>query len=202
MKLVVKREPFTNALISAAAVVPLRSVRPILKNALLVASKDGSLEIQSTDMEVGLRYRLKAESVKDPASLCLPCATLAGLLRECTEDVVTLETEGPKGVLKVGRDHFEILGQESSDFPEVPDLGEGPLLAVPAPDFAGMVDRTLFAASREQGRYAINGIFMQCKDKLLEVVATDGHRLAYCKRKLKGAGSLDEGVIVPVKMMQ
>lgn len=202
MKLVVKREPFTAALSAAAAVVPLRGVRQNLKNALLVADKDGNLEIQATDLEVGLRYKLKAESVKNPASLCLPCTTLAGLLKECTEDVVTLETEGAKGILTVGRDRFEIVGQESSDFPDVPDLGDGATLPVPASEIARIIDRTLFAAAREQGRFAINGVYMQFKDKTLEVVATDGRRLAYCKRKLKGSGTLEDGVIVPVKMMQ
>jgi DNA polymerase-3 subunit beta len=201
MKLVVKREPFTAALSAAAAVVPLRGARPSLKNALLVGDAEGNLEIQATDMEVGLRYKLKAESIQSPASLCLPCITLAGLLKECTEDVVTLETNGPKGVLTVGRDRFEVIGQESSDFPEVPKMEEGNALSVPAADLAKMIDRTIFAAAREQGRYAINGVYVQCKDKLLEIVATDGRRLAFCKKKLK-AGNIEEGIIIPIKMMQ
>ena len=202
MKLVVKREPFTAALSAAAAVVPLRGARPSLKNALLVGSADGTLEVQATDMEVGLRYRLKAETIQDPVSLCMPCIMLSGLLKECTEEIVTLETNGPKGVLTAGRDRFEVLGQESSDFPDVPDMGEGPTLSVPGNELARMIDRTAFAAAREQGRYAINGVYMQCKDKILEVVATDGRRLAYCKKKLKNAGGLEEGVIIPIKMMQ
>lgn len=202
MKLVVKREPLVNALSAASAVAPVRSVRPNLKNALFVADTDGNLEIQATDLEVGLRYKFQAESVKDPISLCLPCQTLAGLLKECTENVVTLETEGAKGIFTVGRDRFEVLGQESSDFPEIPDIGEGSVVSVPAADLASMIDRTLFSAAREQGRYAINGTYVNVKDKLLEMVATDGRRLAYCKKKLKAAGELDEGVIVPIKMMQ
>lgn len=202
MKLVVKREPFTAAWAAAAAVVPIRGARPSLKNALLSADKEGNLEIQATDMEVGLRYKIKAESVQSPMSLCLPCITLAGLLKEFTEEIVTLETSGPKGVLTIGRDRIEVLGQESSDFPEVPAMGEGAVLSVPAAEIAKMIDRTVFAAAREQGRYAINGVFLQCKEKVLEMVATDGRRLAFCKKKLKAGGALDEGVIVPIKMMQ
>jgi DNA polymerase-3 subunit beta len=202
MKLVVKREPFTAALSAAAAVSPLRGVRPNLKNALLIADQDGNLEIQATDLEVGLRYRLKAESVSDAASICLPSVTLAGLLKECTEEIVTLETEGSTGVLIAGRDRFEVLGQESSEFPDVPDLGDEPSIPIPADALAMMIDRSLFAAAREQGRYAINGVFVNFKDKQLELVATDGRRMAYCKRKLKGKGGLEEGVIVPLKMMQ
>jgi len=202
MKMVVKREPLTAALSAAAAIVPLRGARPSLKNALLIADAEGNIEIQATDMEVGLRYKLKAESVQAPVSLCLPCITLAGLLKECTEEIVTLETSGPKGVLTIGRDRFEVLGHESSEFPEVPGMGEGPVLSVPAADLAKMIDRTIFAAAREQGRYAINGVYIQCKEKLLEMVATDGRRLAFCKKKLKSGGALEEGVIVPIKMMQ
>lgn len=201
MKLVVKREPLTAALSAAAAIVPLRGVRPSLRNCLLNADSDGGLEIQATDMEVGLRYKLRAESVTQPASLCLPCQTLAGLLKECTEELVTLETTGAKGTLTIGRDRFEVLGQESSDFPDVPSMGEGAALSIPAEDFARMIDRTHYAAAREQGRYAINGVYMICKEKLLEVVATDGRRLAFAKKKLKSGGALEEGVIVPVKMM-
>jgi len=202
MKVVVKREPLTAALTAAAAIVPQRGARPSLKNALLKGDEAGNLEVQATDMEVGLRYRVKAESIEEPVSVCLPCITLSGLLRECTEEIVALETTGTKGVLTVGRDRFEVLGQESSDFPEIPALGEGPALSVPPAELAKMIDRTVFAAAREQGRYAINGVYMQCKDKVLEVVATDGRRLAYCKKKLKSAGALEEGVIVPIKMMQ
>jgi DNA polymerase-3 subunit beta len=202
MKVVVKREPFTAALSAAAAVVPLRGARPSLKNALVKGDAEGNLEIQATDMEVGLRYKVKAESIESPLALCLPCITLAGLLKECTEEIVTLETTGAKGVLTVGRDRFEVLGQEASDFPEVPGMGEGAVLNVPAAEMAKMIDRTIFAAAREQGRYAINGVYIQCKDKLLEMVATDGRRLAYCKKKMKGAAGLEDGVIVPIKMMQ
>ncbi|MGD0091858.1 MAG: DNA polymerase III subunit beta, partial [Planctomycetota bacterium] len=202
MKVVVKREPLTAALTAAAAVVPQRGARPSLKNALLKGDADGNLEVQATDMEVGLRYHIKAESIEAPVAVCLPCITLSGLLRECTEEVVSLETTGAKGILTVGRDRFELLGQESSDFPEIPGLGEGPALALPPAELAKMIDRTVFAAAREQGRYAINGVYMQCKDKVLEVVATDGRRLAFCKRKMKTAGALEEGVIVPIKMMQ
>jgi DNA polymerase-3 subunit beta len=201
MKLVTKREPLVAALSAASAVVPLRGPRPSLRNALLTAQKDGAVEVHATDQEVGLRYRLQAESVTEPISLCLPCMTLAGLLKECTEEVVTLETEGAKGILTLGRDRFTVIGQEASEFPEIADIGDAPTVNVPAKDLAGMIDRTVFAAAREQGRYAINGVFVQVKEKLLEVVATDGRRLAYAKRKLKAGGALEEGIIIPAKMM-
>jgi DNA polymerase-3 subunit beta len=153
-------------------------------------------------MEVGVRCTVQAEAVEQPAALCLPGATVAGILNECLEDTVTVETDGAKAVLTVGRDWFEVFGMGASGFPDIPDLGEGPTITTLATDLKDLIDRTIFAAAREQGRYAINGLYMQAKDKALEAVATDGRRLTYSKLKLKTAGALDEGIIVPVKMMQ
>jgi DNA polymerase-3 subunit beta len=206
MKIVAKRDVFAAALSAAANVVPLRSARPNLKNALLVGHGDGRLEVQATDMDVGLRYRLLAESVEDAGSLCIPCIPLSGLLRECSEEVVRLETEGAKGQLSVGRDEFEIVGQEASEFPEVPDFhedDEAQALKIPAVDLKQMIDRTIFSAAKEPGRFAINGIFIAFQEKNLEMVATDSRRLALAKRKIKDKAKWhDEGVITPVKMMQ
>jgi DNA polymerase-3 subunit beta len=202
MKLVVKRAPFAAGLTLAASVVPRQTIRPILRHALLAAAADGSVEIQATDMELGLRYAMKAESVSEAATLCLPGAILAGLLGECAEEVVTLDTEGAKAVLKIGRDQFEIFGQEASEFPGIPAFPSGPVTKIPAGELRTVVDRTLFASAHEPGRRAINGLYLQVKERVLESVATDGRRLAYCKTKLKSTGALEEGVIVPVKTMQ
>lgn len=202
MQLIIRREPFAQALSACAALAPQRCSRHVLRNVLLRPEKDGTIELWATDLEVGIRYRVKSESVKDPAALCLPAGTVAGILNECTEDVVTVETEGAGARLLVGRDKFDVFGQEASDFPELPDLGEGPTITTLATDLKGLIDRTIFAAAREQGRYAINGLYMQAKEKALEAVATDGRRLAYNKLKLKAAGALDEGIIIPVQMMQ
>ena len=204
MKLVVKREELAAALSAAAAVVPLRSAKPGLRNALLVGHDDGRLEIHATDMDVGLRFRLQAESIEEPASLCLPCAPLAGLLREYSEETIKLETDGPKGLLAVGRDKFEVLGQDAANFPDVPDFTDDDTdraLKIAACDLKRMLDRTIFAAAKEQGRYAINGVFLAHVDKVLEVVATDGRRMAVATRELELEDHSDFGeLVMPVKM--
>lgn len=204
MKIVVKRNAFASALSAASTVVPLRGVRPGLRNCLLTADKTGAIEISATDLEIGLRSKLQAESVVDPVSVCLPCTMMAGLLKECKEDLVTLETIGAKGVLTIGRDRYEVLGTESSDFP---DMQSGiteteKTISILAEDVASMIDRTIYAAAREQGRYAINGVYMQCKNNTLEMVSTDGRRLAVAKKQISKGGALEDGVILPVKMMQ
>lgn len=49
-------------------------------------------------------------------------------------------------------------------------------------DFFSMIDKTLFAVSKDESRYFLTGVYMEKKDEKLVMVATDGKRLA-CIRK-------------------
>jgi DNA polymerase-3 subunit beta len=65
-----------------------------------------------------------------------------------------------------------------------------------------MIERTLYAASGDETRYNLNGVYVEylADSGKLRMVATDGHRLAYVDRAL-GAEfeGLERGVIIPRK---
>ena len=68
-----------------------------------------------------------------------------------------------------------------------------------------MIERTMYAASVDETRYNLNGVFLEHAARTagkLRMVATDGHRLAYVDRALGGAelaGLGQSGVIIPRK---
>jgi DNA polymerase-3 subunit beta len=65
-----------------------------------------------------------------------------------------------------------------------------------------MIDRTMYAASLDETRYNLNGVYLEAfrEDGKIRMVATDGHRLAYVDRRVgDDAASIASGVIVPRK---
>ena len=66
-----------------------------------------------------------------------------------------------------------------------------------------VIDRTQFAASTEETRYYLNGLYIHPKNegetKVLRIVATDGHRLACVETPLPDGAADMEGVILPRK---
>ena len=61
----------------------------------------------------------------------------------------------------------------------------------------------LFAVSAEESRFQLNGALLKLKDGSLEMVATDGHRLALVEGGLRAAhGDEQDGVLVPRKALQ
>jgi DNA polymerase-3 subunit beta len=67
----------------------------------------------------------------------------------------------------------------------------------------GIITRTTFATARETSRYAINGVLLKRDGKRLEMVATDGRRLALCRTQLSASDKDGKAVscIVPTKAL-
>jgi len=71
--------------------------------------------------------------------------------------------------------------------------------------FTRLVNRTGFAAAREQGRYAMHGILTLVEDDSLQMIATDGRRLAVASSPIDIQSATTNGVaraIVPARGMQ
>jgi DNA polymerase-3 subunit beta len=74
-------------------------------------------------------------------------------------------------------------------------------VAIPSADLRRMIAKVIFAVSAEESRFQLNGALLKIKDGALEIVATDGHRLALVESPLEG-GKEDEPVLIPRKALQ
>jgi DNA polymerase-3 subunit beta len=73
---------------------------------------------------------------------------------------------------------------------------------IPAETLRGMVEWTVFAAARENTRYAINGVLWEQDKGVLTLVATDGRRLSLIAAEVTRSGGTPVHAIVPVKAIQ
>jgi DNA polymerase-3 subunit beta len=133
--------------------------------------------------------------------VALPAATLLGILREAQGETVDLSTDGNVALIRSGRGQFRLSGENAADFPEVPGAEAHQFVDVPAPVFRELAERTEFAASRELGRYAIDGILVEIDGPALRMVSTDGRRLALAEATIEPPTPAPAPVkeIVPLK---
>jgi DNA polymerase-3 subunit beta len=219
MKVICDRGALMDAVNLVAAVVPSRTPTPALSCVKLVARKigaSGELTLAGTDAETSLHITLTQVDVKDPGEVAIPADKLRAIVgAEDNEPTLTLETEGEQCHIKGTNAHFKVFAYPAKDFPPMPDFaqainGSGPdpaksVFAHTADGIMQLVSRTVFATARETSRYAINGVLLRRDGKKLEMVATDGRRLALSRSQLSGTGkgSAGENVtcIVPTKAL-
>ncbi len=80
----------------AATVVPSRSSKPVLMNLALV-SREGSLEVLATDLEVGLRFNLTRVDVEAEGAMLVNAARMAQILKELGDQRVSITANDNSG---------------------------------------------------------------------------------------------------------
>ncbi len=206
MKLTIQRSELLRGLGRIQAIVEKRNTMPILANVLLTArgKKDGEgeLEFAATDLEIGIRGTHTA-NVEEEGTLTVSARKFYDITRELPEEPVHLTSQDAASLdIRCGRARFSLAGNEASEYPDLPELEPGKLVCLSAPVVSDMVERTMYAASLDESRYNLNGVFFEvdAESSNIRMVATDGHRLALVER---GGGEniegLASGVIIPRK---
>ncbi len=211
MKVICDRAALLNATNLMAGVVASRTPKPQLTCVKLAASKSGKagmLTLSGTDAEISLRFALTQVDVQEPGEVLIPADKLRQIISaEDADPTLTLESDQDDCHIKGQSAHYRVLGYPVSEFPPIPGLDEAkgdpkPQITCPASVLSAMVARTIFATARETTRYAINGVLLKRDGKRVEMVATDGRRLALARQQLpaeKDAPSVQ--CIVPTKAL-
>ncbi len=201
MKVIAQTAALHEALTLAGSIVATRTPKPVLQCVKLIAA-DNVLTLLATDLEAGLRYRLTAVQVEEEGEALVPADRLAGIATlSADEETLTLQTVKDQCQIVGKASRFKIFGYDPAEYPAVPEFTDAPDFQVKAGDLAGMINRTLFATAKAHSHYAISGVLWEASGKKLQMVATDGHRLAQAKGSLVKAAARDVTAIVPAKLM-
>jgi DNA polymerase-3 subunit beta len=210
MKVICNRGALLDALTVTGNVVASRTPKPVLQCVKLTADND-RLTLAATDLEVAIRYSDSQVQVEQGGEALLPADKLRDIVRESMDDTLSIEVGADKeggsaaGVASIrGQDsHFKIFTQRAADFPPVPDFSGEADFEIAGGHLKQLIGQTLFAAAREQTRYAFNGVLLTAKAKKINLVSTDGRRLAMAKGDLINDKLPKDGgkAIVPTKAL-
>ena len=201
MKVIAQTAALQEALNLVGSIVAMRSPKPVLRCVKLIAADD-TLTLMATDLEVGCRFQITAVKIEKPGEALIPSDRLNGIVRESASDEsLTLETDKEACHVKGAGSHFKIFGYDPAEYPAVAEFPGEADFTVPSAVLGDMISKTLFATAKAHSHYAISGVLWEATDKKLQLVATDGHRLAQAKGGLASAAAKTRTAIVPAKLM-
>ena len=201
MNVIAQTAALQEALALASSIVPARTPKPVLQCVKLVA-KGKTLTVLVTDLEAGCRHVISQVEVQAEGEALVPVQKLADIVRESAgEDALTLSVEKDTCHITGAGTRFRLLGFDPAEYPAVADFGGEADFQVSAEVLTGLIDKTIFAAARAHSHYAISGVLWEASGKKLQLVGTDGHRLALAKAALPKAAAQDVSAIVPGKLM-
>ncbi len=203
MDLSCSRSELREVLRVVAGVVDPRNIKPILQD-IHLRTADDCLEVSATDLEVGIRYLVRDVKVAAPGGIVVPAVPLNGVVSEARDERLSLRTEETMLVVEGRGSRFQMRGLSEDEFPEIPGFPEERALEVEGAVLAEMIEKTIFAVAVDKQRYALNGVLLVTKERStrIEMIGTDGRRLAVIRRKANSASPFTASPIIPVKAVQ
>lgn len=199
MKFKTDRANLHQAVSKLLSIVPPKSTLPILSNILFELDKS-KLSLKVTDLDVSMTISIDVDAQK-AGSIAIPAKVFYEIVRELPDFDLEISTFENRMEIRCGSGVYKMSGFPADDFPKLPDVHVGRQVKIEGKLLSRMVKKVLFAVSRDETRPALNGILWHSSEEGLNMVATDGHRLAKITRgdiKITGSG---KDIIVPPKVL-
>ena len=169
-----------------------RSPLPILSN-LLIQADNHLITITATDLQVGAQLSIDADisigdksicaNIEEPGAVCINGSKLAEIIKllgDSNDTVVSLSGDYSRVHVSDfgGNTSFKLPALDPADFPAFPSSDQLEWKEESTSTIIKHYFRILYAASSDDSRFNLNGVFYTPYKDGHCLVATDGHRLA------------------------
>src|SRR3989449_11673755 len=158
--------------------VSSRATWPIRNNALLQRAVT-RLPSTATNLESGLREVIPAE-VQEEGGITVPARLLTDFVTSHPDEPLSMSLDKKSQSLAVKSNRFDatIRGIDPADFPPVPSGVDCRKVKVDPAELKDAIEQTVIAASSDEGRPVLTGVYVPLTGGKATFAATDGHRRA------------------------
>jgi DNA polymerase-3 subunit beta len=202
LKCTVSPQQLSSGLAAVSRAVSNRNTLPILSN-VLVEAKEGALELTATNLDLTIHHTLSAEVVAS-GQVTVPARILSEFISALPEQPLDWELDPIHQTVRLqsGRFDAHIRGIDASEFPPLPEVADGDSFELDPQALLAAVEQTVIAASGDEGRPIYTGVLFEVEGRDINLVATDGHRLAVRRLRLDQDGpSAGFSVIIPARAL-
>ncbi|HSX36485.1 MAG TPA: DNA polymerase III subunit beta [Patescibacteria group bacterium] len=197
MKLQVTQENLNKALGTVARVANARGTLPVLAN-VLIKTVSGRLSIAATNLDIAITHYIGAK-VANEGAITVPARLMQDFVNSLPGGVIDLSLDDYK--LNIATEQYQsvINGVSAEEFPVMPAITEGKTWTVPSEVLKKSLQQVVIAASTDEARPVLTGVYLHTNSGKLYMAATDSYRLA--EKQLIGSKE-DVQLLVPVSAMQ
>jgi len=139
-------------------------------------------------------FACNACEIKKPGAVAVPAKSLYEIVKVLPDMTVRLKVAANNRVeITSGASSFKLAGLPAEDFPAMPTPEALSYGQVQRESFKEALDAVAFAMSSDETRYNLNGILVDPTVNGVNLVATDGHRMALYELKDDRRYGLKEG---------
>ena len=201
MKFTCNKEVLFKEISIAQEIISSKNAILILSNIYLEADNDRLL-IKARDMKVNFQTEVPV-TVIESGSTTVYGDKFLGIISTFPYDEIEFSQNENIVIIKPTtqkKPEYKLKSMASEKFPEFP-VSTFPFFEMPIKDFKEMVQQSVFAVSDDETRYFMNGVYMEKSEGKINMVATDGRRLAFVGKSASDKIEDFSGIIIPPKIL-
>lgn len=146
--------------------------------------KDNRLTVTASDNSNMMQLSMELNECDGEARFCMPNRTILSAVKEISEQPLTFDYNAEDNSVHMTylNGSYRLMSIVADDYPVMKTIeGEANRTQIPAGELANVVQRTVFATGNDELRIVMNGVYFDFTEECLNVVASDGHKLACTK---------------------
>ncbi|HMQ47041.1 MAG TPA: DNA polymerase III subunit beta [Saprospiraceae bacterium] len=161
----------------ASGAIASNPVLPILED-FLFTIQNNKLHIAASDLETSILTEVDIMSDAN-GTVAVPAKILLETLKALPPQPITFTVNEENLAIEITSAYgkYRLAGENGGDFPKIPEPDAVDSLKVSGAALSRGVTKTIFAASNDELRPAMNGVYFQIDFSKLILVATDAHKL-------------------------
>lgn len=197
MKLQVTQENLNRALGTVGRVASSRGTLPILSN-ILIRTFSNRLSVAATNLDIAITHYIGAK-VAEEGAITVPARLMQDFVSSLPASIIDLELIENK--LHITTDQYQsiINGIPADDYPVMPAITSGQSWNINAKALKNGLQQVVFAASNDETRPTLTGVYIHSFNGQLYIVATDSYRLA---EKMIKKYDTDLSLLLPASSLQ
>ncbi len=186
MRFIINSQLFLKHLSALSGVISNNNTVPIIS--CFHMHLDGNiLTIKATDLETTLVTRIELENAKVEGidSIAVPAKLMLDMLKSLDDVPLNFSVDASNFGIEIssGEGKYRLAGQNADTYPTMPEMKETVQTTMPASLIVNAINKTAFAASNDEMRQQMSGIFCELTQENVTFVATDAHKLVRYRRK-------------------
>ena len=185
MKFIINSQVLSRQLQLLSGVLTNNNTVPII-NCFHFHLDEGMLTVRATDLETTLVSRIEVETgeMEGMSDIAVPSRLLLDILKSLDDVPLQFSVEDSNYAITIasGEGKYRLAGKSAETFPTLPEERETSKIVLPGSTLVDAIGKTAFAASSDELRQQMSGIFCEMGAENITFVATDAHKLVRYRR--------------------
>ncbi len=185
MKFIINSHLFLKHLNALSGVITNNNTVPII-TCFHMQLDDSILTVRATDLETTLITKIELDNAKVEGinTIAVPAKLMLDMLKSMNDQPLTFSVDATTYGIEIssGEGKYRLAGQNADTYPSIPVMNETAQTHLPASVLVNAINKTSFAASTDEMRQQMSGIFCDMTPENITFVATDAHKLVRYRR--------------------